>query len=113
MELRNTDMTDSPVPVPDRILRPGEGSAALTGLRVIDFSRMLSGPFGTQILGDLGAEVIKIEDPGKGDDTRIAPATPALGGESFFYLSINRNKKSVAVDLRSDEGRNVVLDLIA
>lgn len=106
-------MAASPVSVPPRVPRPNEGRAALTGLRVIDFSRMLSGPFGTQILGDLGAEVIKIEDPGKGDDTRVAPATPALGGESFFYLSINRNKKSVAVDLRSEEGRDVVLDLLA
>jgi formyl-CoA transferase len=105
-------MTASPVPVPERIPRPGEGKAALTGVRVIDFSRMLSGPFGTQILGDLGAEIIKVEDPGKGDDTRIAPANPALGGESFFYLSINRNKKSVAIDLRSEQGRDVVLDLI-
>lgn len=106
-------MTDLPVPLPDRVPRAGEGRAALTGIRVVDFSRMLSGPFGTQILGDLGAEVIKVEDPGKGDDTRVAPATPALGGESFFYLSINRNKKSVAIDLRSEAGRQAVLDLIA
>jgi crotonobetainyl-CoA:carnitine CoA-transferase CaiB-like acyl-CoA transferase len=105
-------MSASHVPVPDRVPRPNEGRAALTGIRVIDFSRMLSGPFGTQILGDLGAEVIKVEDPGKGDDTRIAPANPALGGEGFMYLSINRNKKSVAIDLRSEEGRQVVLDLI-
>ena len=105
-------MPQGPVPVPDRVPRPNEGKAALTGIRVIDFSRMLSGPFGTQILGDLGAEVIKVEDPGKGDDTRIAPANPALGGESYFYLSINRNKKSVAMDMRSEEGRAVVLDLI-
>lgn len=106
-------MSDLPVDVPDRVPHPLEGRAALEGIRVIDFSRMLSGPFGTQILGDLGAEIIKVEDPGKGDDTRVAPATPALGGESFFFLSINRNKKSVAIDLRSEEGRAVVLDLIA
>ena len=105
-------MSHGPVPVPDRIPHANEGKAALTGLRVVDFSRMLSGPFGTQILGDLGAEVIKVEDPGKGDDTRVAPANPALGGESYFYLSINRNKKSIAVDMRSEEGRQVVLDLI-
>jgi crotonobetainyl-CoA:carnitine CoA-transferase CaiB-like acyl-CoA transferase len=105
-------MTQGPVSVPARIPRPNEGKAALTGIRVIDFSRMLSGPFGTQILGDLGAEIIKVEDPGKGDDTRNAPPTPALGGEGFLYLSINRNKKSVAVDMRSEEGRAVVLDLI-
>ena len=72
-------MSQGPVSVPARVPRPNEGKAALTGLRVVDFSRMLSGPFGTQILGDLGAEVIKVEDPGKGDDTRLAPPTPALG----------------------------------
>ncbi len=105
-------MPRGPVSVPDRVPHANEGKAALTGIRVVDFSRMLSGPFGTQILGDLGAEIIKVEDPGKGDDTRIAPANPALGGESYFYLSINRNKKSVAVDMRSEEGRAVVLDLI-
>lgn len=103
-------MTPSPVPVPVRVPQPNEGKAALTGIRVIDFSRMLSGPFGTQIPGDLGAEVIKVEDPGKGDDARVSPANPALGGESYFYLWINRNKKSVAVDLRSEEGRNVVFE---
>lgn len=106
-------MNQGPVAVPDRVPRPNEGKAALTGVRVVDFSRMLSGPFGTQILGDLGAEIIKVEDPGKGDDTRVAPANPALGGEGYMYLSINRNKKSVAVDMRSEEGRAVVLDLIA
>ncbi len=75
----------------------------LQGLRVLDLSRVLSGPFCTMNLGDLGAEVIKIEEPKKGDDTR-AFGPPFVHGESTYFLSINRNKKSVAVDLKAPEG---------
>jgi formyl-CoA transferase len=92
---------------------PPPAPGALTGVRVIDFTRVLAGPFGTQILSDLGAEVIKIENPARGDDTRFSVAEPSLGGESAFFLSLNRGKKSVAIDLASDEGRQVALDLIA
>lgn len=86
---------------------------ALTGIRVIDFTRVLAGPFATQILGDLGAEVIKIENPQGGDDTRAIRPNPELGGETAFFLSLNRSKQSVAIDLKSEAVREVVLDLIA
>ena len=85
----------------------------LSGVRIVDFTRVMAGPFATQILGDRGAEVIKIENPIGGDDTRLLGADPALGGESSFFLSMNRSKLSVAIDLKSEEGRQVALDLIA
>src|SRR5690606_12767359 len=72
-----------------------------------------AGPFGTQILADFGAEVIKIENPTGGDDTRMLKPDPALGGESSFFMALNRSKRSVAIDLKSEEGRSVALDLIA
>lgn len=81
----------------------------LTGLRIVDLSRMLAGPFGTLILGDLGADVIKVEPP-QGDMTRVLPPH-FLGGDSLYYLSVNRNKKSVCVDLRVPAGRQVIYDL--
>jgi formyl-CoA transferase len=82
-------------------------------VRVIDFTRVLAGPFGTQILGDLGAEVIKIENPAGGDDTRMLWPEPGFGGETSFFMSLNRSKKSIAIDLKSEAGRDVVLDLLA
>jgi len=96
-------------------LRDGGSSSLppLTGVRVVDFTRVLAGPFATQILGDLGAEVIKIENPALGDDTRSIGPDASLGGESAFFLSLNRSKQSVAIDLKSEAGRQVALDLIA
>jgi CoA-transferase family III len=71
----------------------------LNGLRVPDFTRVLAGPLCTMLLGDMGAEVIKIEDPRRGDDTR--EWAPFVAGWSTYYLGVNRNKKSVCIDLRS------------
>jgi crotonobetainyl-CoA:carnitine CoA-transferase CaiB-like acyl-CoA transferase len=88
------------------------GTRPLDGVRVIDFTRVLAGPFGTQILGDLGAEVIKIENPVGGDDTRSLWPEEGYGGETSFFMSLNRSKKSVAIDLKSEAGRAVVLDLL-
>jgi crotonobetainyl-CoA:carnitine CoA-transferase CaiB-like acyl-CoA transferase len=76
---------------------------ALSGLIVADFSRVLAGPLATMMLGDLGATVIKVEEPTRGDDTR-AWGPPDVDGESTYYLSINRNKRSIALDLRTPEG---------
>ena len=83
----------------------------LTGIRVLDLTRILAGPLCTQYLGDLGAEIIKIENPKGGDDTR-AWGPPFLGTESAYYLGINRNKKSVCIDLKSPEGRLIIYKLI-
>lgn len=104
-------MTSPPILLPFT----GVGGAAppLAGVRVVDFTRVLAGPFATQILGDLGADVIKIEHPVGGDDTRAIGPEEALGGETPFFLSMNRSKRSVAVDLKSEAGRHVALDLIA
>ena len=82
----------------------------LSGLRVLDLSRVLTGPFCTMVLADLGAEVIKLEEPGSGDQTRTVP--PFVNGESHYFMAINRNKKSIVVDLKSDEGREIALSLI-
>ena len=77
---------------------------ALDGVRVLDLTRVLSGPFATMTLADLGADVIKIESPESGDDTR-AWGPPSQGDQSAYFLSINRSKRSVALDLKSAEGR--------
>src|SRR5712691_6058549 len=85
---------------------------ALDGITVLDLTRVLSGPYCTMLLADMGARVIKIEQPGKGDDTR-AWGPPFLGGESAYFLSINRNKESVTLDFKNPQGRAVLEQLIA
>ncbi len=87
-------------------------TACLNGIRILDLSRVLAGPFCTQLLGDLGAEVIKIEQPGKGDDTRQW-GPPWFHGESAYYLSCNRNKKSVTVNLQAEAGRALIRQMAA
>ncbi|WP_281689772.1 CaiB/BaiF CoA transferase family protein [Pseudonocardia thermophila] len=83
----------------------------LAGVRVLDLTRVLAGPFGTMILADLGADVLKIEEPGSGDGVRgIGPFY--RNGLSHYFLAINRNKRSMAVDLKSAAGRALVLDLV-
>ncbi|AOB28773.1 CaiB/BaiF CoA transferase family protein [Bordetella bronchiseptica] len=81
--------------------------APLRGVRVLDLTRVVSGPFCTMLLGDLGAEVIKIEEPVHGDDSR-AFGPPFSGGESAYFLSVNRNKRSCAIDLKQPEGKELV-----
>jgi formyl-CoA transferase len=83
----------------------------LEGLRVVDLTRVLSGPYCTMQLGDMGAEIIKIEQPGKGDDTR-AFAPPYQGDQAAYFLAINRNKKSVTLDMKSAAGKEVLWRLI-
>ncbi|WP_231687896.1 CoA transferase [Bacillus sp. FJAT-27251] len=84
--------------------------SALEGIKIIDLSRILSGPYCTMTLGDLGAEIIKIESP-EGDDTRQW-GPPFVEGESAYFLSVNRNKKSVVLNLKTDSDREIFLRLI-
>jgi crotonobetainyl-CoA:carnitine CoA-transferase CaiB-like acyl-CoA transferase len=81
----------------------------LEGVRVLELARTIAGPFCSMTLADMGADVIKIEEPRQGDETR--GMTPIWNGESAVYLAVNRNKKSVAIDLKSDAGREIVLRL--
>jgi len=83
---------------------------ALAGIRVLDLTRVLAGPYCTMFLGDLGAEVVKVEQPGVGDDTR-GWGPPFAGGESAYFLCTNRNKKSLTVDLKSAEGIALIRQL--
>lgn len=85
---------------------------ALQGVRVLDLTRILAGPYGTLLLADLGAEVLKVERPGAGDDTRRT-GPHFVAGESLYFLSVNRGKRSVCIDLQRPEGRAVLRDLAA
>jgi len=82
----------------------------LHGIKVIDLTRVLAGPFCTMTLADLGAEIIKIEKPGTGDDSRAFG--PHLHGESAYFMSINRGKKSLTLDLKAEKGREIFLKLV-
>ncbi len=99
-------MTDAPATTPS--------SQALSGIRVLDLSRVLAGPWATQALGDLGAEVIKIEKPGEGDDTRgwgppwLADGEGRPTRESAYFLAANRNKRSVTIDMARPEGQALI-----
>ena len=83
----------------------------LQGVRVLDLGRIIAGPFCGQILGDLGAEVIKVEHP-DGDDTRHWKP-PAVGGEAAYFFAMNRNKSSICLDLSKPEGLQILKDLAA
>jgi crotonobetainyl-CoA:carnitine CoA-transferase CaiB-like acyl-CoA transferase len=83
------------------------------GVRVLDLSRMLAGPYGSMLLADQGAQVIKIEEPEGGDPMRVMGPPFLPDGESAYFLAINRNKKSIALDLMTDAGRRVFHDLVA
>ena len=87
-------------------------SGPLTGVTVIDFTRVLSGPYCTMVLSDLGARVIKVEHPVRGDDTRHW-GPPFIGAESAYFLSINRNKESLTLDFKKPEGRAILERLFA
>jgi crotonobetainyl-CoA:carnitine CoA-transferase CaiB-like acyl-CoA transferase len=89
----------------------GGWAGPLHGIRVIDLTRVLAGPFCTQSLGDLGAEVLKIEPPDRGDETRHFP--PFIGGESHYFLGINRNKRSLVIDLQKPAGAEILRALVA
>lgn len=82
---------------------------ALQGLRVLDLTRVLAGPYAAMVLADLGADVVKIEVPGRGDDSRAYP--PYVNGESAYFMSLNRNKRSVTLDLKNPTARELFLCL--
>src|SRR5438067_13488477 len=83
----------------------------LTGIRAVDLTRALAGPYCTLMLGDMGADVIKIELPGSGDETRQW-GPPFVNGESSYFMSVNRNKRSVVLDLKSDFGIDALKRLV-
>jgi len=87
--------------------------SALSGLVILDFSRVLAGPFATMLLGDLGAEVIKVERPDGGDETRSWGPPRDVHGQATYFQSVNRNKRSVTIDLATDDGRADAHELLA
>src|SRR3954449_8683243 len=98
--MRRRPMEASDVPDEER---GAFGPQPLAGLRVVDLSRVLAGPLCTMILGDLGADVVKVERPDGGDDTR-GWGPPFVGTDAAYFLALNRNKRGVTVDLRSPGG---------
>jgi crotonobetainyl-CoA:carnitine CoA-transferase CaiB-like acyl-CoA transferase len=98
--------------MPAHILPEAGRDAPLTGITVLDLTRVLSGPYCTMLLGDMGARVIKVEQPGRGDDTR-AWGPPFVGDESAYFLSVNRNKESITIDFKASDGRALVERLAA
>ena len=85
---------------------------ALDGIRILDLSRILAGPLCTMMLGDMGADVIKVEPVGTGDDTRTW-GPPFAGGESAYFLGINRNKRSITLNMAGKPGQEILAKLIA
>lgn len=100
-----------------RVADPEPGSPPLSGITVLDLSRVMAGPWATQILADLGADVIKIERPGSGDDTRswgppfLRDPSGAQTAESAYYLGVNRGKRSMTVDIKAPEGQEIIRSL--
>ena len=90
--------------------KDAKNPGALQGVRVLDLTRVLAGPFSTMILSDMGAEVIKIEQPGKGDDTRALG--PFKQGQSMYYITNNRNKKGITLNLKSAEGKEIFKEMV-
>jgi formyl-CoA transferase len=84
----------------------------LDGIRVVDLSRVVVGPYCTMVLGDMGADVIKIEIPGRGDETRMW-GPPFVGGESAYYISLNKNKRSLTLDFKKEKGKEILRQLIS
>lgn len=95
-----------------RVNFAADAASPLAGLRVLDFTQALAGPFCTMILGDMGADVIKVEEPSRGDDSR-SWGPPFMQGTGTYYLSANRNKRSIALNLKSEQGRATACALAA
>jgi crotonobetainyl-CoA:carnitine CoA-transferase CaiB-like acyl-CoA transferase len=91
--------------------KPTRSKKPLAGVRVLDLTRVLAGPFAAMMLGDMGADVIKVEETGKGDDTRKWP--PFVGGEASYFMSVNRSKRSLTLNLKSPAGVAILKRLAA
>src|SRR2546427_13303767 len=100
---------EAPEPSPSRG-RELNAEMPLHGIRVLDLTRLLPGAFCTMLLADMGADVIKVEEPGSGDYMRWTP--PLVDGQSAMFNAINRRKKSVTLNLKSEEGRQLLLGLV-
>src|SRR6476660_800700 len=87
-----------------------QGPGALDGLRVVDLSRFIAGPYCAMLLGDMGADVVKVEPPGRGENSRTFG--PFVAGESLYSMVFNRNKRSLTLDLRSDQGKDLLRSLL-
>jgi crotonobetainyl-CoA:carnitine CoA-transferase CaiB-like acyl-CoA transferase len=99
---------------PEHTPRPAQAPRALEGLRVVDFTHFIAGPFATMILADMGADVIKVESPGRGDEYRhFAPVPPQMPDAGGPFVWSNRNKRSVALDLKNPAAQKIVRELIA
>lgn len=87
-------------------------AGALDGVKILGFTHFAQGPFALQLLGDWGADVINVERPGKGDSNRSFHQRENMGGESPIFLALNRNKRSLAIDLKTEEGKKIVKELV-
>src|SRR6185295_14646974 len=85
-------------------------AGALEGIRVVDLSRFIAGPYCAMLLGDMGADVVKVEPPGRGENSR--GFAPFVEGESLYTMVFNRNKRSLTLDLRSDQGKDLLRSLL-
>src|SRR6478736_2619593 len=85
-------------------------AGALDGIRVVDLSRFIAGPYCAMLLGDMGADVVKVEPPGRGENSRAFG--PFVAGESLYSMVFNRNKRSLTLDLRADQGKEVLRQLL-
>src|SRR3954470_7385312 len=99
-------------PMPEASARETGGRPLpLAGVKVLDISQVMAGPYACMLLGDLGADVIKIEPPGTGDQTRGSMGFKMKGADSLGFINMNRNKRSIALDLKSPAGKEVLLRL--
>src|SRR3954465_1808779 len=97
-------------PMPEASARESKGRPLpLAGVRVLDISQVMAGPYACMLLGDLGADVIKVEPPGSGDQTRGPLGFKMKGADSLGFINMNRNKRSVTLDLKSPAGKEVLL----
>src|SRR5262245_33448439 len=93
------------------VQRPATGFDLLSGIRVLDLGTSVAGPYAAMLLGDMGADVVKVERPGAGDDSR-AWGPPFASGDSLWFVAVNRNKRSIALDYSTPRGREIVHRLV-